>query len=902
MGRYIYHWRWIQDGTVTQLQTVSENFVRISGATTSAKRKVYTRDNLPAGQYDIRTRFKTVPPWGTRYVNATYWEYFDEIVYDDFTYPGTALLALRALATDQLSGSLPKIDVLATRSTVLVWTGSAYEDRDASNPAWAAYDMLHDSVYGGGVAHSRIDYDAFSAWAEWCDAKGYKVHFYGDSILNLRKALDVIALNGRAVVVQMGNRFMALVDRPETLPVQRFLFTTGNIVKDAYTEEFLAMDDRADAVEVTYYDAELDYSRQTVEVQTAGYDASDREVRKSSVTLYGCTSRQQAANYGKFLLLCNRYLTLTATWDADVDALACLPGDVVEVAHDVPQIGYSGRVVTATGNTVQLDQPVTIASGKTYQVTVRHQDDDSRETLTVGNSPGTTDTLALTSSWTKIPAQYAVYSFGEVNRLTKLFRVLKITRSQDLRRRITAIEYVPEIYDDYAVISEVESPSDLTFRDLKAVETWEIGTDGTAQSVIHLSWRGTAIGGWNIFYKQSGGTWQNAGWTAIPSFILYGLAVGQTYTIAVSRSTPENGLTVTVTPVGKEVPPSDVTGFIVQQLGDSLRFLWNHVLDADLWGYEIRIGGTSWANATTIIDGIQENATTWTPPVSGTYTFRIKAVDQSGLYSSNEATATVTTSLSAGNIVLDTDELTKTPQADGTFQNMVLCPTDDVIALVSGLTDQDEPDWTDTTTAVTGYAGETFYAGSYETGVYDLGAVVDFTLRVDVATDSEIKIATDQTYPNRTDRTYPTDTDVSISATANYAIQYRTSQDGTTWTDYQILSGIVTCSARFFQIKVSCTVNSAATTFEISKIRHVADVPDVVVNLASQSIDAAGTTFTLLGLGVTILIQYLVGVTVIGTTALTPVVNKQADQFTVQLFNSAGVAAAGTADIQLRGY
>jgi hypothetical protein len=82
----------------------------------------------------------------------------------------------------------------------------------------------------------------------------------------------------------------------------------------------------------------------------------------------------------------------------------------------------------------------------------------------------------------------------------------------------------------------------------------------------------------------------------------------------------------------------------------------------------------------------------------------------------------------------------------------------------------------------------------------------------------------------------------------------------------------------------------------------VADVPDVVVNLASQSIDAAGTTFTLSGLGVTILIQYLVGVTVIGTTALTPVVNKQADQFTVQLFNSAGVAAAGTADIQLRGY
>jgi hypothetical protein len=95
---------------------------------------------------------------------------------------------------------------------------------------------------------------------------------------------------------------------------------------------------------------------------------------------------------------------------------------------------------------------------------------------------------------------------------------------------------------------------------------------------------------------------------------------------------------------------------------------------------------------------------------------------------------------------------------------MVLCPTDDVIALISGLTDADEPDWVDTTTDVTGYAGETFYAGSYESPVYDLGDVVDFTLRVDIGSDSEVKIATDITFPNRTDRTYPTDTDVSVTS------------------------------------------------------------------------------------------------------------------------------------------
>jgi hypothetical protein len=53
---------------------------------------------------------------------------------------------------------------------------------------------------------------------------------------------------------------------------------------------------------------------------------------------------------------------------------------------------------------------------------------------------------------------------------------------------------------------------------------------------------------------------------------------------------------------------------------------------------------------------------------------------------------------------------------------------------------------------------------------------------------------------------------------------------------------------------------------------------------------------------VTILSTYTVGVTVIGTSALTPVVNKGTNSFTVTLYNSAGTATAGTVDIQLRGY
>jgi hypothetical protein len=239
-------------------------------------------------------------------------------------------------------------------------------------------------------------------------------------------------------------------------------------------------------------------------------------------------------------------------------------------------------------------------------VTVRHLDDDSRETLTVGNSPGTTDTLALTSSWTKIPVQYAVYSFGEVNRLTKLFRVLKITRSQDLRRRITAIEYVPEIYDDYAVISEVENPSDLTFRDLKAVETWGIGTDGTAQSIFHLSWRGTNIGGWEHLLQAVGGHMAERGMDGNTVFHLYGLARGTDLYHRVSATSPETDLTVHG-PSAREIRCTFRRGGLPGNTNGDKAFPFPGRYPGRRFYGDMKsgVGGTSWANATNIIDGVQ---------------------------------------------------------------------------------------------------------------------------------------------------------------------------------------------------------------------------------------------------------------------------------------------------------
>ncbi|MGW8181166.1 MAG: TipJ family phage tail tip protein, partial [bacterium] len=312
----MYVWRWINTGTVRQIDQVVNDYITVQEATASPLHIAYKRYIVPEGQYDIRCKLVAKPisqeEDNPRYVDDIYWESFSEIVKDDFTYPGTALLAIRAMATDQLSGSMPRVTCLVTRSTVPVYDGvSAYEQNSASNPAWASYHVLHKALYKNnpgvgddtdpdnyevhGVPASRMIYADFESWADWCDGPGpgpwiyahiysegervtyngsvwrslqdnniqyvvegswwtnvgniapFTLGLYVDSPFSVRRTLDMIGANGRGAATQIGSKFTALVDRPEELPVQRFLFGRGNIEGDSWQEEFLPMDDRATA-------------------------------------------------------------------------------------------------------------------------------------------------------------------------------------------------------------------------------------------------------------------------------------------------------------------------------------------------------------------------------------------------------------------------------------------------------------------------------------------------------------------------------------------------------------------------------------------------------------------------------------------------------------------------------
>lgn len=524
-------------------------YTTVTANETSTLRKTFKVSNLPPAQYQVRAKFYEVPNSSSRYGSDCYLEYITEEIGDDFTYPSTALISIRALATDQLSGSKPTISCIVSANS--------------SNPALIAKQMLQES----GISEDRI-LPSFEEWATHCEAMGYTFNGVFDTSMTLRKALDLVGTIGRASVIQFGSKFEAIMDRAEEIPVQSFTFGMGNILKDSFKQTFLPILDRANVIEVTYYDADLDYEPTIVEVSSGNYD-SVAEENRTAITLVGCTNRTQAKKHARYMLNCNRYLTETVTLEADKDSLVCKYGSIVRVSHDTPQYGFSGRIDSCTLQTITLDREVTLESGKSYYVQVRDEHNNVFEHY-VNNTNDTTDTLIFTTPLETPYEKYDNYAFGEVGKASKLFRVLKIGTSGELTRKLTLLEYNEDVYNDSEVI-DVPIISALGLRNLRATDYLRYATDGSVETVMQLSWNGEALS-YTVQYRKG-----TDAYTSVKVFTnkIDLIVTEATYDIIVS-DTFGKSVSLNYTVLGKTTSPDAVINLNVEELQDEFKVTWDY--------------------------------------------------------------------------------------------------------------------------------------------------------------------------------------------------------------------------------------------------------------------------------------------------------------------------------------
>ena len=531
----------------------------ISAAQTSTFRRVFRVGNLPPNKYNIRAKFETAPNTGSRYASDCYLEYVTETVSDDFIYPKTALLAIRALATDQLNGGAPRISAVVTANS--------------DNPSRICRKILEDS----GVESSRI-MPSFNEWANFCEEKSLKCNIVFDSELSVRKALDTVSLLGRASVLQAGSKFDVIIEKAGLIPAQSFLFGMGNILSDTFKQNFLPLVDRANFIEITYYDKNKDYEPSVV---SAGQIAADnsRVSNKSSVTLVGCTDEAQARAYGRFTLNCNRYLTEMIEFEADKDSLVCRYGDIIKVSHDTPQYGFSGRLLEDSGaDFVILDRDLDTVGGVKYAIQIKNDVNEIKEFEILEILAPNKLRLNLNGI---VFRKYDNYAFGEINKASKLYRILKIATSGEFTCHITAIEYNEDIYDDRENIS-VTDYSSLGVRNLRISEYLKYDTAKNIKTMLALAWSGNSLF-YFVTYKSAS---EERTIKVFNSAFEFEAKEGETYEITV-KDGAGNSAGKIYNVLGKLYPPGPVENLKAAELRDVWALSWDYLPPLDFKEFEI---------------------------------------------------------------------------------------------------------------------------------------------------------------------------------------------------------------------------------------------------------------------------------------------------------------------------
>ncbi|MEI6286239.1 MAG: phage tail protein [Bacillota bacterium] len=594
------------------------------------------------------------------------WAQLSGIVRGNYSRPSKVLVGIKACATGQLSGGMPKVDWLQTRATVIVWDPSETPVlKPADNPAWAAYDLIvrckkhpgNGLWFDLGVPHSNVIYNDFKAWADFCDSKNLKCNYFIDAMAALTDVLKPICAVGRGAIILRGTKFGCIYDSVAE-PVQ--MFTMGNIISGSFKEKFMALDGRATSVEITLNNAEKDYQRDMVVVYGDNYDAMDGIQKPAAIVLNACTSADQAYRHGYYYLQQNKYLGKVASWEADVDSIASTVGDVVLFQHDVPEWGEGGRLSGIISQTqIQLDKQIPYEAGTTYNLTIRQGDDEFYKYSFVATTTETTDILTVPDT-TTLDA-YDLYAIYDINHAPKLFRILTLTRAEAMTRKITALEYIAEVYDEKPVPDLKTQPVTALadpFNPMISQNTW-MTKDLTQMCELYIVWQaprnGIAPVSYDVYLSTDGSRWNHILQTADTTTTVTGVAPKLTYwaKIVSRRGFLQSPGAVTESVItGKDKEPPDVQLISAEQLQNrTKRFTWLYdaPLPDDTMGFEIRLTNQkfstiadAWNAAQPISDTLINHSPFETAAIlTGQYTVMIKALDFAGNYSKTAAATIV---------------------------------------------------------------------------------------------------------------------------------------------------------------------------------------------------------------------------------------------------------------------
>lgn len=601
----------------------------VTMATSEAVRRTFSVDGLEPGQYDVQVILKERQTT-TRYQTLTQWTIMTSYTDGVYSRPNKVLVALRILATNQLSSGIPSVNWRQKRNTVYVWdpTKKTYTEKAADNPIWAAYDILHHCRRLRNIHTDKYEFIADGVakeslaayWEEWESAAAYadeeilnqdgkkEPRFRFDAIFDTTQkrmtAAQKAANIGHAVIIPHGRNYGIVVDRPG---VMTQIFGEGRTTVSTVKGTFSSKEDRARAIEVTYNDGENDFKNSVMTIRSPNYNKDNTWTDNTApLSLFGVKRRSQAYREAITALATNERQVQTVTLSADIDAIVAEYGDIVGFNHAVSRIGIaSGRIVAATSSTVTLDREVEISAARTYEIYIQTASDQLiKRKVAARDYKG--DTLLLETPFDdgNIPELHDNYAFGETNKAVKPFRIVSAARNGDMLVDLTLAEYDEAMYAtelDYAKYPMVDYTDNSTTAAVLAVvateKSYEVGDAIVVDVFVEWTMRrsGRKPDGYMVELSGRSGDYSNQARTEKTSCTFHNVKPGETYDIAVkcvfgeitigSATTVIKVSASTKMPTVKPDKPQKLNIVIARR---SVKAFWNEVTNTYISCYELR--------------------------------------------------------------------------------------------------------------------------------------------------------------------------------------------------------------------------------------------------------------------------------------------------------------------------
>lgn len=325
-----------------------------------------------------------------------------EIVDRTESFSNTALLAIRAVATSQIQGGVPNVNVVVKGLKVRAYSDeTTHVTTWTSNPAWCLLDYMTNSRYGMGafITTSMVNLQSFIDFAALCNSQvpngvgSLEAQHVLDLTMDKRRphwnwVQDILGLYRSSIIYSQG-KYKIVSDRAD-LPVRQ-VFHGGNIAHGTFQLTLGTLDPiKPNQATITYPNRDLEFNLDTLYVQnSASVLGALDPIKDFDMSLVGVSRTSEAVREGNWQLDRRRQQVREAKFITGLEALAVEPGDHCRVGIPTTNfdLGYGGRLTDGSINHVVLDRPVDVRSGRTYELILWHTATDSLETRTVATTP-----------------------------------------------------------------------------------------------------------------------------------------------------------------------------------------------------------------------------------------------------------------------------------------------------------------------------------------------------------------------------------------------------------------------------------------------------------------------------------------------------------------------------------